>query len=306
VEFGAHLPLIVSDDRIPDAGELSEYAALAEKLGFFAVAANDHIVFRSGWLDGPSCLVAAASATSRVRLATTVLVPALRHPLVAAKTLSTLDRLSGGRVIAGLGPGSFAADYEALGIPFDERWQRYDECVRVMRHTWGDLDDAGALSHYDAVRAGLEPGPVQRPLPVWIASWGSPAGLRRAARLGDGWLASAYNTTPAKFAADWSRVQEFARDAGKPTFTNGLATMMTYVTEDKTEAERIARDVLSPALGRAPEELFDKLLLGSAEHCAEKLRAYRDAGAQRVFLWPATDAMRQLEVFAERVMPLVA
>jgi alkanesulfonate monooxygenase SsuD/methylene tetrahydromethanopterin reductase-like flavin-dependent oxidoreductase (luciferase family) len=82
--------------------------------------------------------------------------------------------------------------------------------------------------------------------------------------------------------------------------------MMTYVTEDKTEAERIARDVLSPALGRAPEELFDKLLLGSAEHCAEKLRAYRDAGAQRVFLWPATDAMRQLEVFAERVMPLVA
>jgi alkanesulfonate monooxygenase SsuD/methylene tetrahydromethanopterin reductase-like flavin-dependent oxidoreductase (luciferase family) len=305
VEFGAHLPLIVGRDSIPDARELAEYAALAEELGFFAVAANDHIVFRTGWLDGPACLSAVAGATGRVRLVTTVLVPALRHPLVAAKTLSTLDRLSGGRVIAGLGPGSFAADNDALGLPFDERWQRFDECVRVMRHAWGDLDDAGALSHYDAVRAGLDPGPLQRPLPVWIASWGSQAGLRRAVRLGDGWLASAYNTTPAKFAEDRSRVQHLAADAGKPHFTNGVATMMTYITEDHGEAERVARDVLSPALGRAPEELLDRLLLGSADHCAERLRAYRDAGAQRVFIWPAADPRRQLEVFAERVVALV-
>lgn len=305
MEYGAHLPLIVGDRAIPDARELAEYAALAEELGFFAVAANDHVVFRTGWLDGPACLAAVAGAARRVRLATTVLVPSLRHPLVAAKMLSTLDRLSGGRVVAGLGPGSFAADYEALGLAFDGRWRRFDECVRVMKHAWGDLDDPGELELYDAVRAGLEPRPLQQPLPVWIASWGSAAGLRRAVQLGDGWLASAYNTAPAKFADDWSRAQQLARDAGKPAFGNGIATMMTYVTDDQREAERVARDVLSPALGRAAEELLEKLLLGSAEHCAERLRAYRDAGAQRVFIWPAADASRQLQVFAERVMPLV-
>jgi alkanesulfonate monooxygenase SsuD/methylene tetrahydromethanopterin reductase-like flavin-dependent oxidoreductase (luciferase family) len=126
-------------------------------------------------------------------------------------------------------------------------------------------------------------------------------------RLGDGWLASAYNTTPEAFAAARRRLAEHLHALGKdPTrFPNAIATMFFYVTEEYATSERIVREVLSPTLNRPEEELQQRLLVGPAEGCAQKLAAYRAAGAQRIFLWPAGDELRQLELFQERVAPLV-
>jgi alkanesulfonate monooxygenase SsuD/methylene tetrahydromethanopterin reductase-like flavin-dependent oxidoreductase (luciferase family) len=161
-----------------------------------------------------------------------------------------------------------------LGIPFEERWKRFDEAVITLR----------AL----LTGGGLAPAP-HRPIPLWIGSWGSRAGLARVARLADGWLASAYNTAPERFAEARARLPD--------GFPNALATMWTWITEDRAEADRMLAGVLAPMLRRDPEEL--QVCIGSAQHCAELLARYAEAGCGRVYCWPLGDEARQIELLAE-------
>jgi probable F420-dependent oxidoreductase len=308
MEFGVHLPVDVGQHDAPTtARQLLDYAQLAEELGYTVVSANDHIVFRTAFLDGPMCLAAICAGTSRVRLATTILIPALRNPVVAAKALSTLDCLSGGRLLVGVGAGSYPPDYAACGIPFGERWQRLDESVRVMRQLWADGVAESAGPMYPLQDVHMDPKPVQRPgPPIWIGSWGAPAGLRRAARLGDGWMASAYNTTPAQFAANWALLRELTQQEAKAFdhFDNALVSMFTYVTDDEAEADRVAHE-RALKLGRSADEMRARLLIGQPQECAAKIAAYAEAGVQRLFIWPLADAQRQLRLFVEQVAPLL-
>jgi alkanesulfonate monooxygenase SsuD/methylene tetrahydromethanopterin reductase-like flavin-dependent oxidoreductase (luciferase family) len=137
------------------------------------------------------------------------------------------------------------------------------------------------------------------------AAGGSEAGLRRTARLGDGWLASAYNTTPEAFADARSRLGKHLKTAGKnpDRFPNAIATMFFHVTEDRAAADHIFMDVLTSMLRRPAEELRQRLLIGPAGACAEKLDAYLSAGVQRIMLWPVKDELRQLQAFHEHFVP---
>jgi probable F420-dependent oxidoreductase len=304
MDYGAHLPLMALDGRLWTLNRLLQYAHTAEGAGFQALSANDHLVFGRPWLDGPTALAAVLSSTGRMALATTVALPVVRGPVALAKSLAAIDLLSGGRLVVGVGPGSSARDYAAVGVPFEERWKRLDEAVQALRALW--LGDGPPFrgEFYSTEGLTLEPYPAQRPGPsIWIGSWGSQAGLGRVARLGDGWLASAYNTTPEAFANAWGRLREHLRAAGKDPdrFPNAIATMFFFVTEDRAVARRIVREVLSPTLNRPEEELNQRLLIGPAGECAEKLAAYQEAGAQRIFLWPVEDEIRQLAIFRERV-----
>ena len=308
MDYGAHLPLIALDRQPWPLHRLLKYAETAESVGFQALSANDHLVFPRPWLDGPTALAAVLSRTGQIALATTVALPVVRGPVALAKSLAAIDLLSGGRLIAGVGPGSSARDYAAVGIPFEERWKRLDEAVQALRALWLGEGPPFRGEFYSTEGVMLEPHPVQRPgPPIWIGSWGSQAGLRRVVRLGDGWLASAYNTTPEAFAAARRRLAEHLHADGKDPdqFPNAIATMFFHVTEDRATSERIVREVLSPTLNRPEDELRQRLLVGPAEECAEKLAAYRAAGAHRIFLWPVEDEIRQLATFQERVAPLV-
>ena len=308
VEYGAHLPLI--DLGAPRSlSTLKAYAAAAAGLGYRHLCANDHLVFGRSWLDGPTALAAVIEASGDMTLVTTASLPVLRGPVQLAKTLAAIDLLSGGRLVAGAGPGSSAADYAAVGLAFEERWQRFDEALQVLRALLHG-DAAGFEGQFYSAPGGwLEPRPVQRSgPPIWVASWGSPAGLRRVARLGDGWLASAYNTTPDRFREGLQRLGEELRRVGKApeAFPTAIATTWLYVTEDNGEAERTLSDVLAPMLDRPVEALRSApLLIGPAEVCAERLAAFVNAGAQRIFVWPLGDELAQLELFRERVTYLV-
>jgi alkanesulfonate monooxygenase SsuD/methylene tetrahydromethanopterin reductase-like flavin-dependent oxidoreductase (luciferase family) len=154
----------------------------------------------------------------------------------------------------------------------------------------------------------LAPGPRQRGgVPLWVGSWGSRAGLARVARAGDGWLASAYNTTPERFSAARTGLARALEDRGRDAdgFPNALATMWTWVSNDRAEGDRVLAEVLAPLLNRDPEELRGQVCIGPAEHCAELLSRYAQAGCQRVYLWPLGEEQRQLELVASEVAPMV-
>jgi alkanesulfonate monooxygenase SsuD/methylene tetrahydromethanopterin reductase-like flavin-dependent oxidoreductase (luciferase family) len=189
-----------------------------------------------------------------------------------------------------------------------ERDDQRQHHLQTLRAYWRADDVAFQGSFYSTAGFTLAPTPAQRPgPPIWIGSWGSPAGLRRVAHLADGWLASGYNTTPKLFAQAWSDVQAEVATRGRDIarFPNGIATMWCYVTHDRARANAVLTEVLAPMLNRPVQELRAKLPIGSAEECAEKLLAYARAGAQRVFLWPLANERTQLEVFRERVVPLL-
>jgi alkanesulfonate monooxygenase SsuD/methylene tetrahydromethanopterin reductase-like flavin-dependent oxidoreductase (luciferase family) len=198
VEFGAHLPLI--DLGVPRSlSTLKSYVRVAVASGYRYLCANDHLMFSRPWLDGLTTLAALIEVSEVMTLVTTAGLPVVRGPVPMAKTLAALDILSAGRLVVGVGPGSTASDYAAVGVAFEERWRRFDEVVQVLRVMLHERAD-GFQGEFYGWQGPLLPNPVQRPgPPIWVASWGSAAGLRRVARLGDGWLASAYNTTPGRF-----------------------------------------------------------------------------------------------------------
>ena len=283
MDLGIHLPLMQFGDQALSLGRLEQAVDAARDCELAAVSANDHFVFSTPWLDGPTALASVIERTGNMSLATTVSLAVLRGPVPLAKTLAALDVLSEGRLIAGLGPGSSKRDYDALGVSFDERWKRFDDAIATLRALL-EGKPCPERTHYYRVPPDVQLAPAPRHgrgIPLWIGSWGSNAGLRRVARAADGWLASAYNTTPGRFAEARDRLARELEDRGRDAegFPNALATMWTWVAKDRAEGDRILDDVLAPRLNRDPDELRGQLCIGPAEHCAALLSDYAAADA---------------------------
>lgn len=291
------------DGQEPTKEQIISFAQHAEALGYYSLSVNDHIVFSTSWLDAISSLSAVAASTSNIKLGTSILNIVVRNPAVCAKALAAIDVLSSGRLFAGVGPGSHRGDYEACGIPFEERWPRFSEALEILIALLHNVDSkpfgySGKYYNFGGIL--LSPKPIQRPHPpIYIGSWGSDAGLKRVAKYGDGWMASAYNITPAKFKERWNFLLAYRKSLGKDTesFDNFVMTMFGYIDEDKARVRKVVKEILSPALGRPPEDLERMLLFGSLEECVNKIRDLADAGVKQVHFWPIKDYVDQIRVF---------
>jgi alkanesulfonate monooxygenase SsuD/methylene tetrahydromethanopterin reductase-like flavin-dependent oxidoreductase (luciferase family) len=292
MRWGVHLPLVDFGDGPATVRELQEYVRVARDLGYDTVGANDHLVWRRPWLDGLTALAAVAGCASGMTLATTVALPAVRHPVVLAKALATLGVLHSGPVIAGVGPGSSRDDFDAVGVPFAQRWSRFDRAAAVVR----------GLLHGEHPDLRIAPLPEDPPQ-VWIGSWGSSARLRALAETADGWLASGYNTDPQRYAECRARLDvELGRAGRDPaTFPDMIATVWLHVGRTAPEV----LDVLAATLQRDPDVLARRLPVGDPEHCAQVLTGYARAGARRMLLWPVRNGVEQLRRFMHEVAPHV-
>jgi probable F420-dependent oxidoreductase len=204
VQFGAN---IFGVGPLADPGALADVARLAEQLGYHSVFVADHVVMprrltskypysRDGgfpydpdqnWLDPMVALGYLAGRTTTIRIGTSVTVLPMRHPIVTAKQIATADHLSGGRVIFGVGVGWMAEEFALLGERFEERGRRMDEYLALVKTLWTERNPTFAGRYFQVRDCAVTPKPVQRPhVPVWVGG-DSPAALRRAARLGDGW-----------------------------------------------------------------------------------------------------------------------
>lgn len=192
MQFGIHLP---QSGPAASASAIRAVAEQAESLGFDDVWVSDHVILPKGAEYPPSsyilepliALTWAAAATTRVRLGTTVLVLPLRPPVLLAKMLSSLDLMSGGRLVVGAASGWLKEEFDALGVPFEERGARADETIEVMRRCWSDdpIDHVAPKTGAKLVAMRAKPQP-ERHIPLWIGGHSEPA-FRRAVQAGDGW-----------------------------------------------------------------------------------------------------------------------
>jgi len=267
-------------------------------------------------MDPFNVLTAIVEASGRMRLVTSVLILPPRGILVTAKQYATLDVLTGGRVIAGVGTGSLFRDYEVVGMDHNDMWPRFEEGVRAMRAYLTPDAPPFQGRFYNTEGVNLEPKPVQKPsLPIWIGSWGSNAGLRRVARLADGWMSSAGpgHQSPEQFAADVKRLNAFLVQAGKdPTsFPNAISTMALFISEDKEELARLGGPGYVPrptgvGVGqpaeRPGEDAHAHDMVGTRAVCLDKVRRWKAAGAQALFLVPrGPDPLGQMRLFLDEV-----
>jgi probable F420-dependent oxidoreductase len=204
MQFGAH---IFGVGALAEPRVLGEVARLAESLGYDSVFLADHVLLprsvdskypysRDGsfpyepdrdWLDPMVALGYLAGQTQSIRLGTSITVVPMRHPIITAKQIATADYLSGGRVIFGAGVGWMAEEFALLGESFHDRGRRMDEYLRLMKVLWTESNPHFEGEYFRIANCGFAPKPVQKPhVPLWIGGE-SPAALRRAARLGDGW-----------------------------------------------------------------------------------------------------------------------
>jgi len=305
--------------------QILSIAKKAESLEYDSLSVNDHIVFRTSWLDALSTLSAVTAVTNKIKLGTSILNIVVRSPVICANSLAAIDILSSGRLFAaGVGPGSHKADYDVCGIPFEQRWSRFNEALEIFHILWNsgwqeerDDDDAKsntptlsyidyAGKYYQLEKISGTPRPFQKPHPpIFMGTWGSSeAGLRRTAKYGDGWMASAYNITPDKFKEKWNVLLSYRKRFGKDSesFENCVMSMFGYIDNDKDKVHRMVKNILSPALGRPAEQLENQLLFGSIEECVQKINALHEAGANRIHFWPISDFEEQMETFRKEII----
>lgn len=269
-----------------------EAARLAERLGFDAVWAGDHLACPAPVLDAPTCLACAAAVTERVALGLSVLLLALRPPAWAAKQLATLDALSGGRLRVGVGVGGeFPEEFAAAGVPVSERGARLDDALAVLP----DLLCGRAVRTPSLDVPPLAPA-MAAPPPILVGGR-SDAALRRAARFGDAWLPMW--VSPETLARRAERLAELAAARGRPR--PALALLIgVHVDGDRARARREAAAHLQGLYRMGLEVVERWTALGDAEAVCEHLDAHVAVGVEEIVLMPlGGDPLRQLERLAD-------
>ncbi|MFO0690268.1 MAG: TIGR03619 family F420-dependent LLM class oxidoreductase [Myxococcota bacterium] len=311
MELGVILP---NSGAFADPQAILAVAEAAEALGYDALWTADHLVLpietqtnypyvrgakirldpKHAFFEPLIALAAVATKTTRIRLGISVYLAALRHPIAVAKQVASLDRLSNGRMILGVGAGWIPEEYETLGIPFAERGRYLDEHIEAMRTLWRDDAPRFAGKHYRFDGIGFEPKPLGRDVPIWVGG-NSPAARRRAARLGDGW--HVIDVPMAELEAGIASLARECRAAGRAadSVPTSIRSQIALTARPVPEAERMV-----PLTGPVDAVLAD-------------LRRYRALGVAHVALWPAArperadDYVASIERLArELVAPLRA
>lgn len=277
LEYGIQLPVqsrstLYTEPWETGAGpaDLVAVARAADRAGFAYVACCDHVAvprrlapaMSTVWYDPVATLAFLAAATERVRLLSHVAVVGLRHPLLTAKQYATLDHLSGGRLVLGVGAGHVPEEFEALGADFRRRGAVLDETIDALRAALGpDEYPEHHGKRYDFQDLGQRPRPAQAHVPLWVGG-SSPAAVRRAALKGDGWLPQ--GDPRERLPAQIDRIRELREQhAVQGPFTVGAIAEPLYV-------------------GTPAWDVGRRTLTGGPQELAESLRAYRAMGVRQI------------------------
>ena len=290
--------------------ELTRHAVtLAEQLGFDALAVGDHLAFPNPISDPLLQLAQVATMSERLKIHTSVFLLPLRHPLGVAKQVATLDRISGGRLIFGIGVGGeFPNEFAAAGIPVKERGSRLDESVTVLRQLWTGEPITHVGRHFQITDLQMLPKPTQPGgPPIWCGGR-SEAALRRAGARLDGWLS--YVVTPAMYAASLDTIAKHYAAAKRQLNSFGTAHLLYLrLDNDWESAFETASKRLSQRYAMDFRNATKKYVaLGRPTDIAERLSELHRAGVRHIeidFICTQDEKEAQLRWFSEETIPLL-
>jgi probable F420-dependent oxidoreductase len=306
MKFGVFLPV---SGRASSRKTLMEAAQQAEALGYDSVWSADRIIIPweikttypyskdatfivppdRPFFEPLTCLAFLAGCTQNIQLGMSVMVLPYRHPLYWAKIATTIDQLSDGRLIMGVGVGWMEEEFAALDAPFKERGRVSDEQLRLLDKLWNDAHVTFHGQYYRFDDIAFSPKPFQEPrIPIWVGGEGKLA-QRRAGVYGDAWFPYFVRITPKELAAGFDRVRNAAREAGRNSDAISLACCLPI--------ELTAKAV--------PQE--ENYLKGSISQITEALKGFRDVGVAHIGLqfmvphWP--QRKEQIALFAKEALP---
>ncbi len=279
-----------------------QYLDAAESQGWDSVWFSDRLIGPVWSMDPVVAMAMTAARTERLRFGAAVLLMSMRSPVATARAMATIDALSGGRLVVGVGVGQESpVEYDAMGVNKQERGRRLDEAIRVMRLLWTEELVTYQGRYVKLNNGGISPMPVQRPIPIWIGGR-TAAALRRTGRLGDGWLPT--QVTPEDVALGIRHIQECAAEAGRqvPEDHFGVNIRCYVVERGPVPMERVLPHLLLRRQDVPPERLC---LLGTVDQVQARLQEYVKAGATKFVLGTACDpdeTLEQMELQAEALV----
>lgn len=326
MRFGLRLPTFALGPGTARLAEMGRYLRRAEALGFEAALTIDHLLttppaYTCTWLEPIALLAALAGVTERIRLGTLVLVLPLRNPAYLAKEWATLDVLSGGRTIFGVGVGWAEAEFEVMSVPRVERGRRTDEGLELITALWTRDQVSYEGRYYRARDLTIEPKPDQQPRPpVWIGGGSQPFEriyaqptpdvtpvMRRVARFADAWVPHS-SATPAMVQHDWAILERAAPEFGRRAADIAVVYSNFVHVLARGERPEAAVPRFRRFSGMDLEYWREHYLLGEAEEVADRINRRIAAVGGRmdwVVLNPTDWDLEQLERLASEVLPHV-
>ena len=283
-------------------GYVTTVAKKCEEMGLHSLWVIDRIAYDN--LEPLTLLAAAAAVTKKIRLGTSVLLAGVRHPVLLAKTVSTLDFLSGGRITLGIGFGSRENDFTAVGIPFAGRGSRAEEAVKLIKRLWTEEGVTHKGRFFQVENLTVGPKPLQSPHPpIWMGG-GADVVLKRAARLADGYICG--SSAIQEFPSLWEKISGLAISAGRnPQEIEKAALTFMAIDENKAKAVDACAAYLQRYYGKVRMDVEKHLLVGAPEACAERIHSFFAKGLDTLIIGPARADLRQLDLFGDRVLPLL-
>jgi len=276
-----------------------DFAKKCEAMGCHSMWTIDRIVYDN--LEPLTVLAAAAGATQKIRLGTSVLLANLRHPSHVAKIVSTLDFISNGRLTVGLGFGSRESDYKAVEIPFEHRGSRAVEQVQLMKRLWTEDNVTHKGRFYNVENLTVGPKPIQKPHPPIWTGGGAEVALKRAGTWADGFICG--SSAIPDFPATWEKISGYAKAAGRdPNKINKAGLTFMAIDDDQNKAVKTVEDYVMRYYGRLRADVANTSLVGSPSAVVDRIGAFLSRGLDTLIIGLADPDPRQLDLFGDQVL----
>ncbi|MBI2533128.1 MAG: LLM class flavin-dependent oxidoreductase [Deltaproteobacteria bacterium] len=300
---GIELPQVFFDGPV-DMEHIRKFAIKAETLGYDSLWLQERAIGDFIMLEPVTLLSYVAAITTKLKLGTSVILLTLRNPIQLAKAYASLDCMSGGRAVlgVGLGGGHLGSHEDVFGYTREGRVTRFTESVQIMKLLWTEPKASFQGRYWNFSDVSMEPKPIQKPhLPLWFGGHHQNA-LKRAVKYGNGWMGAGSSSSDA-FIRESARIRSFLDEAKREPSTFGVAKRVYLaVDNDRAHSEKRIREWFSKRYKNA--DLGPRVSIwGSSAECTEKIQEIVRAGAQHIVFNPMFDEMEHLEICAKEIMP---
>ena len=301
LEWGIAIPQVFDDGPV-DIPLVHQWSTRAEELGYQSLWVQEGILGDVSVLEPLSLLSYVSAITNKVRLGTSVMVAPLRNPVQLAKILGSLDHLSAGRLIVGIGLGPTTETYPPFGISPEKRVRRFVEIMDVMKALWTQPEAHYAGQFWKLEGTTMEPKPIQKPHPpIWLGARQPPA-LRRAVRHAEGWMGAGASSTD-QFIECVGHLKMYLEEAGRDPSTFAISKRVyVAIDNDERRAETRLREWFGQRYKNA-DMAPEVSVWGSISQCTDGLAKIVEAGAEMVMLNPVFEHTEHLEALAQEVIP---